>query len=83
MFFSILFFDRDSIIELTEYTGLGGEAKKIDSKAKAAFTRTYNGGNHMLPYAEKGALPKRAASSAPVDCMLLSSQCPNRCHIFI
>ena len=42
--------DFDSIIELTTWPGQADVMSKIDSKIKAAFTRTYNKRTHKNPF---------------------------------
>jgi replication factor C subunit 1 len=42
--------DFDSILELTTWTGQADVMSKIDSKVKAAFTRTYNKKSHKNPF---------------------------------
>ena len=63
--------DFDSILEVTSWTGLKDPMSLIDSKVKAAFTRTYNKEVHMTPYAS-GTVAKKgkrqnAGNSGDID----------------
>ena len=61
--YSLLREDLDNLMELTTWEGSADPMKNIDSKVKAAFTRTYNK-EVVLPYATNiGTIAKKAKVS--------------------
>lgn len=56
--------DWDEINELCQLKGQKDPTALLDSKAKAAFTRAYNKGTHVMPYAEEQKLKKKKASAS-------------------
>ena len=58
--YSLLREDLDNLMELTMWEGFSDKMKNIESKVKAAFTRTYNK-EVFLPYATNiGTIAKKA-----------------------
>merc|ERR1719242_1263684 len=58
--YSLLREDLDNLMELTSWEGSTDPMKNIDSKVKAAFTRTYNK-EVILPYATNiGSIAKKS-----------------------
>jgi hypothetical protein len=55
--------DWDSINELSQLTGSTNPIDKIASTTKAAFTRAYNKGRHLMPY-NAGDTSKKARRGA-------------------
>lgn len=61
--YSLLREDLDNLLELTSWEGSADPMKNVDSKVKAAFTRTYNK-EVVLPYAtDIGSIAKKAKVS--------------------
>ncbi|CAH8432594.1 unnamed protein product [Schistosoma rodhaini] len=62
--------DVDSIMELTTWPNRPNRMLSVDSKVKAALTRTYNKSSHLLPYviSSSGSFKrKRGGGGAPVS----------------
>eukprot|EP01147_Barroeca_monosierra_P001316 gene1316-3_t len=57
--------DWDSLHDLSQLRGMPDPLKRIDSKTKSAFTRTYNASAHLLPFAQvASSKQKRSPGSA-------------------
>jgi len=58
--------DWDEINELCQLKGQRDPTAALDSKAKGAFTRAYNKGTHIMPYAEEQKLKKKKSTSSGI-----------------
>ncbi|XP_064079076.1 replication factor C subunit 1-like [Macrobrachium nipponense] len=61
--YNLLREDLDSMLELTQWPGSKDPMSNVDSKVKAAFTRTYNKEGHMTPFAHVTVTKKKKGSS--------------------
>ena len=61
--YSLLREDLDNLLEVTQWPNQEPAMKSVDSKTKAAFTRTYNK-EIVLPYATNVAVSKKKGSAA-------------------
>ncbi|CAH8433240.1 unnamed protein product [Schistosoma mattheei] len=61
--------DVDSIMELTTWPNRPNRMLSVDSKVKAALTRTYNKSSHLLPYviSSSGSFKRKRGGGAPVS----------------
>ncbi|CAK8697042.1 unnamed protein product [Clavelina lepadiformis] len=59
--------DFDNIVEIGQYQGKPNLMSKVDSKVKAALTRTYNKESHLTPYAVESAAAKKKKTSDVED----------------
>ena len=55
--------DMDNIFELTQWPSNPDPLKNVDSKTKAALTRSYNKSNIMTPYATEDKIKKTKKKS--------------------
>lgn len=62
-FYSLMREDLDNLLEITSWPDQNDPMKEIESKVKAAFTRTYNK-EVVLPYAKVANVTKKAKSEA-------------------
>lgn len=63
-FYKLLREDLDNLLEITTWPNQPDPMKSIESKVKAAFTRSYNK-EVVLPYAKVGNVAKKAKESIP------------------
>lgn len=61
--YNLLREDLDSMLELTLWPGSKDPMSNVDSKVKAAFTRTYNKEGHMTPFAHVTVTKKKKGST--------------------
>ncbi|GAA29341.2 replication factor C subunit 1 [Clonorchis sinensis] len=59
--------DLDSILELTTWSSRPNRMLNIDSKVKAALTRSFNKSTHLLPYATGVVSKGRAKRAGPAE----------------
>lgn len=62
-FYSLMREDLDNLLEVTTWPNQPDPMKGIESKVKAAFTRSYNK-EVVLPYAKTAAVAKKAKTDA-------------------
>ena len=63
-FYSLLREDLDNLLETTSWPDKPDPMRTIESKVKAAFTRSYNK-DVILPYAKVGNVAKKAKEAVP------------------
>ena len=63
-FYKLLREDLDNLLEITTWPNQPDPMKSIESKVKAAFTRSYNK-DVVLPYAKVGNVAKKAKEAVP------------------
>ncbi|KAG7155024.1 Replication factor C subunit 1-like [Homarus americanus] len=51
--------DLDALLELSQWPGMTDPMSKVESKVKAAFTRTYNKESHLTPFAAPSITKKK------------------------
>ena len=56
--------DFDSVLKVTTWPNSSDPMKKVESKVKAAFTRTFNKGSHLTPYMTGMTLKKKRGRDA-------------------
>ncbi|XP_071552942.1 replication factor C subunit 1 [Panulirus ornatus] len=59
--------DMEALLELSQWPGMKDPMSKVESKVKAAFTRTYNKESHLSPFAAPTVTKKKKRGAGEED----------------